>query len=237
MEELLEGAGATGPLAPVDPPYARKLLRDAAAYARSLGLPPHPDYASVELMFGDVAADACDVEFQFGLRRPAALRSRTDQILHTDPAAKSTRLRRHLGDDGFDFGIAEAAFDTSDDLEDGGTGYDPDVGPDPVHWLSLEEAERLRQTKDYHRRHDPSLAEPEIHAAVHVVIENQIATGYEAPTQGALERLMAEGLTRHEAVHALGSVPDRNDRRSRQRQGGGGFPGGRLQRRHRADYR
>jgi hypothetical protein len=205
MEELLEGAGATAPLAPVDPSYARKLLRDATAYARSLGLPPHPDYASVELMFGDVAADACDVEFQFGCEgRPLYVPGPTESP--TQIRRRIDRLRRHLGDDGFDFGIAEAAFDQPDELEDGGTGYDPDVGPDPVHWLALEEAERLRQAKDYHQRHDTLLAEPEIHAAVHVVIENQIATGDETPAQGALERLMAEGLTRHEAVHALGSV-------------------------------
>jgi hypothetical protein len=156
-------------------------------------------------MFGDVAADACDVEFQFGCEgRPLYVPGPTESP--TQIRRRIDRLRRHLGDDGFDFGIAEAAFDQPDELEDGGTGYDPDVGPDPVHWLALEEAERLRQAKDYHQRHDTLLAEPEIHAAVHVVIENQIATGDETPAQGALERLMAEGLTRHEAVHALGSV-------------------------------
>jgi hypothetical protein len=50
------------------------------------------------------------------------------------------------------------------------------------------------------------LAEPEAHAAFHVVIENQIAMGDETPAREALDRLMAEGLSRHEAVHALGSV-------------------------------
>lgn len=86
MEELLEGASATAPLTPVDPPYARKLLRDAAAYARSLGLPPHADYAMVEPLFGDVAPDACDVEFPVWSRRPPVLRSRADRICHPDPA-------------------------------------------------------------------------------------------------------------------------------------------------------
>lgn len=38
------------------------------------------------------------------------------------------------------------------------------------------------------------------------MIENQIAMGDEMPVRQALERLMAEGLTRHGAVHALGSV-------------------------------
>ena len=205
MEELLDEAGATAPLTPVDPPYARKLLRDAAAYAQTLGLPAHPDYPTAELLFGDVAAEACDVEFQFGhegrplyvpgpTESPAQIRRRID------------RLRRRLGDDGFDFGLPEDAIDMPDELTDDEMDYDPDVGPDPAHWLALEEAERLRQAKDYHRRCDSSLANPEIHAAVHVVIENQIAMGDQMPVRGALERLMAEGLTRHEAVHALGSV-------------------------------
>ncbi len=99
MEELLEGAGATAPLAPVDPSYARKLLRDATAYARSLGLPPHPDYASVELMFGDVAADACDVEFQFGcegrpLYVPGPTESPTQIRRRIRPPAATPRRRR-----------------------------------------------------------------------------------------------------------------------------------------------
>ncbi len=87
MEELLDGAGATAPLIPVDPSYARKLLRDAAAYALSLGLPPHADYASAELLFGDVAADSLRRRVPVWSRRPAALRSRADRVLDPDPAA------------------------------------------------------------------------------------------------------------------------------------------------------
>jgi hypothetical protein len=205
MDELLEEASATAPLTPVDPPYARKLLRDAAAYARSLGLPPHADYAMVEPLFGDVAADACDVEFQFGHEgRPFYVPGPTESP--TQIRRRIDRLRRRLGDDGFDFGLPEDAFETPNELEDGEMGYDPDVGPDPAHWLALEEAERLRQAKDYHERYDALLANLDIHAAVHVVIETQIAMGDETPARGALERLMSEGLSRHEAIHALGSV-------------------------------
>jgi hypothetical protein len=205
MEQLLEEASATAPLTPVDPPYARKLLRDAAAYARSLGLPPHADYATVEPLFGDVAAGACDVEFQFGHEgRPFYVPGPTESP--TQIRRRIDRLRRRLGDDGFDFGLPADAIDAPDELSDGGMDYNPDIGPDPAHWLALEEAERLRQAKDYHERYDALLAEPEVHAAVHVVIENQIATDDETPAREALERLMSEGLSRHEAIHALGSV-------------------------------
>jgi hypothetical protein len=54
------------PLETVDPSYARKLLRDAAAWAHSMGFAPHRDFAMVEEIFGDVDPAACDVEFRFG---------------------------------------------------------------------------------------------------------------------------------------------------------------------------
>ena len=66
LESFLDTFEVTAPFEAVDPSYARKLLRDAAAYARSLGLEPHADYAAVESLFGDVDADACKEEFQFG---------------------------------------------------------------------------------------------------------------------------------------------------------------------------
>jgi hypothetical protein len=45
-----------------------------------------------------------------------------------------------------------------------------------------------------------------IHGAAHVIVENQIALGDPPATQEALTRLIGEGLTRHDAVHAVGSV-------------------------------
>lgn len=54
------------PLKEVDPAYARKLLREAAAWAQSIGFAPHRDFATVEQMFGDVDPAACEVEFHFG---------------------------------------------------------------------------------------------------------------------------------------------------------------------------
>jgi hypothetical protein len=66
IKAVLEPFESYAPLEAVDPAYARKLLRDAAAYARSLGLEPHGDYAAAESLFGGAAAEACEVEFQFG---------------------------------------------------------------------------------------------------------------------------------------------------------------------------
>ena len=65
-------------LAPVEPSYARKLLRDVAAWAGSIGVAPHRDFAAVEQLFGDVSADACDATFQFG--RSTQLHRRVEQL-------------------------------------------------------------------------------------------------------------------------------------------------------------
>jgi hypothetical protein len=53
-------------LGAVEPSYARKLLRDLAVWAQSIGFAPARDFAAVERLFGDVNADACEVQFQFG---------------------------------------------------------------------------------------------------------------------------------------------------------------------------
>jgi hypothetical protein len=58
----------------------------------------------------------------------------------------------------------------------------------------------------YHEKKEISLPSPHSHAAIHVTVENQIAMGDEIPVAGHLERLMAEGLDRHEAIHAIGMV-------------------------------
>jgi hypothetical protein len=50
----------------VAPAEARKLLQDAVAYAHDIGLSPHPDYAKVMLLFGDVNAADSNAAFEFG---------------------------------------------------------------------------------------------------------------------------------------------------------------------------
>jgi hypothetical protein len=83
--------------------------------------------------------------------------------------------------------------------------YDPDIGPDAGAWLGADEAERLDWVSKYHRRREIRLPNAELHALVHVVIENQIALG-EQVVIATLGRLRGEGLDRHDALHAIGSV-------------------------------
>ena len=84
--------------------------------------------------------------------------------------------------------------------------YDADEQPDPDVWLELDETERLDLVSDYHRRTGMQLETPELHAMAHVVVENQVASGEATSVPEALDRLINEGLDRHDAVHAIGSV-------------------------------
>ena len=83
--------------------------------------------------------------------------------------------------------------------------YDAQMMPSSAEWLALEEDERLAQIVEYHEDIGAELPNLNLHAAIHVVVENQIAMGEAAPMQ-TLERLVSERLDRHEAIHAIGSV-------------------------------
>ena len=83
--------------------------------------------------------------------------------------------------------------------------YDPSTEPNAEQWLALGEQERIDLVLGYHRRARIRLPRQQVHAVVHVVVENQIADA-ELPVRRTLQRLMSEGLDRHEAIHAIGSV-------------------------------
>ena len=83
--------------------------------------------------------------------------------------------------------------------------YDPEIAPQPQAWLALPEAERLGLVAAYHRQAGERGERITLHAAIHTVVENQLAEGY-APAVDALARLRAEGLDRHNAIHAIGAV-------------------------------
>jgi hypothetical protein len=84
--------------------------------------------------------------------------------------------------------------------------YDANKNPEPDDWLELDESERIELVIDYHRRIGVRLESPEAHAITHVAVENQAALGEATPVPETLHRLMNEGLDRHDAVHAIGSI-------------------------------
>ena len=83
--------------------------------------------------------------------------------------------------------------------------YDPMKTPDPEQWLELDSQTRVLLVEEYHEKARVTLPNRTIHAAVHEVIENQLAQGISV-VQDALSRLMAEGLDRHDAIHAIAWV-------------------------------
>ena len=84
--------------------------------------------------------------------------------------------------------------------------YDPLNAPDPGDWQFMGEDTRMVLVTEYHRETGAELPNEQVHAVVHVVVENQIVLGDEMSVQATVERLMYEGLDRHEAIHAVGSV-------------------------------
>ena len=84
--------------------------------------------------------------------------------------------------------------------------YNPLRAPEPSNWLALDEAERIQLILQYHESQQVTVPNLHAHAAFHAIIETQVAMGDELPVAATLARLQSEGLDRHEAVHAIGSV-------------------------------
>jgi hypothetical protein len=83
--------------------------------------------------------------------------------------------------------------------------YNPDIAPDPVTWLEMDEQERIHLAVMYHKKEKISLPNDKVHAAFHAIVENQIAERIPA-IANAMTRLAKQGLSRHDCIHAIGSV-------------------------------
>lgn len=89
--------------------------------------------------------------------------------------------------------------------------YDADVAPDPTAWTALDEDQRLALIRRHHKgRVERTLHKEgynrELHAALHQIVESQIAAGEPAVTGQTVARLCEEGLRRHAAIHAVADV-------------------------------
>ena len=79
------------------------------------------------------------------------------------------------------------------------------IEPDPDLWVALDEEERIDLVMAYHRGAGIRLPRAKAHAVYHVIVESQIADP-KLPVRSTAQRLMSEGLDRHEAIYAIGSV-------------------------------
>jgi hypothetical protein len=93
LEDFSEVMTATAPLQPVEPSYARKLLRDLAIWAQAIGFAPAREFAAVERLFGDVSAEACDVAFQFGYKGKPLYISDLSESIADESDAPALRRR------------------------------------------------------------------------------------------------------------------------------------------------
>jgi hypothetical protein len=106
LERYLAATEAVSPMVSVDPSYARKLLRDLAAWSQSIGFVSHHDFAAVEGIFGDVSADASDAVFRFGREgKPVYIPGPYESAPLIQ--RRVAQLRKYLGEDGF--GLETAA--------------------------------------------------------------------------------------------------------------------------------
>jgi hypothetical protein len=69
------------------------------------------------------------------------------------------------------------------------------------------QSDRIDAVIAYHKRAKKPVGENKrLHATAHVIVENQAAMGDATVVPATLDRLMREGLDRHDAIHAIGSV-------------------------------
>lgn len=83
--------------------------------------------------------------------------------------------------------------------------YDPLRAPDATEWNDLNQDLRRSRVIEHHRQAGIELPDETLHAVIHVVVENQIAEK-DGTVVEILEKLMRQGLDRHDAIHAIGSV-------------------------------
>lgn len=84
--------------------------------------------------------------------------------------------------------------------------YNPMEHPDPDQWLALAEDERIFLVEVFHEREGVALPNIRLHASFDAVVETQLASADPPQTADTLARLLAEGLDRHDALHAIGSI-------------------------------
>lgn len=98
----------------LEPACARKLVEGAVAYARSLGLEPHPDYKKGARVFGGIDPAQCTRSFVFGLNgKPSYVQGPNDSPAFA--AHVLNTISRRLGAAGSDATAIEDALPGTDE--------------------------------------------------------------------------------------------------------------------------
>jgi hypothetical protein len=83
--------------------------------------------------------------------------------------------------------------------------YDANKIIEAKYWLDQDEIDRSDAITEYHKKLKIKLPSIRLHTLFHLIVENQLAEGIKE-VQNKLEELMVDGLNRHDAIHAIGSV-------------------------------
>ncbi|MBN1656744.1 MAG: DUF1841 family protein [Deltaproteobacteria bacterium] len=86
--------------------------------------------------------------------------------------------------------------------------YDADRAPKKTKWRAVDELDKVLAVDIYHReaRPHPAPQTPHHHSIIHVAVEEQILADEPPEVAKAMRRLMREGLSRHDTIHAIGSI-------------------------------
>jgi hypothetical protein len=65
--------------------------------------------------------------------------------------------------------------------------YDPEIIPNRNSWLGISEEARIRVVKNFHENKKIELPDITLHAAMHVIVENQIGMDFEPSVRAMLD--------------------------------------------------
>lgn len=85
--------------------------------------------------------------------------------------------------------------------------YNPLIEPNKEQWLNSSEKDRMETVRAFHKDNVEGLDDEAVlmHVSIHVIVENQLALGVECIPE-TIAKLTRQGLDRHEAIHAIGSM-------------------------------
>ena len=83
--------------------------------------------------------------------------------------------------------------------------YNPAKSPDRQQWMALDKTRQLELVRQAHTDMDAGESAVASHCGMHSAVETQIAENSPG-VRNAMGRLRKQGISRHNAVHAIGLV-------------------------------
>jgi hypothetical protein len=187
-------------------PYAEKSLTLLRTPTYEALLPAQERGVSVGYGVDDGAEREMLVSLHWGAKDVRITSSRRECVLNVqalDPQ-DCVHAKKVLREMNFDARFQVSGIEAEPGPDGLARSYDPNSAPAAQQWLDLAEADRIQLVERYHRQAKIKVPGMTAHCAIHAIVENQLAMKLDF-VDAALDRLMKQGLTRHEAVHAIGS--------------------------------